>query len=108
MSIRSLLAAAALSASVAFVPFSSAQAGEDEETFALGAAAGVAAVVVLGALGFGAARANDVRPLGFGPDTRSNEHIAYCQNRYRTYRVSDGTFQPNNGPCRLCVSPFSN
>ena len=107
-SLRSLAAAGALSASLAVLPTHS-YAGQDEEIFALGAAAGAAAVVVLGALGVGANRLQErgtVQPLAYGPDTQSNAHIAYCQQRYRTYRVSDGTFQPNNGPRRLCQSPY--
>ena len=106
-SFRSLAVAGALSAAIA-LPTQS-YAGDDEERFALGALAGAAAVVVLGAIGVGANRAQDrsVEPLAYGPDTRSNAHIAYCQQRYRTYRVSDGTFQPNEGPRRLCRSPYA-
>lgn len=33
-------------------------------------------------------------------------HVEWCQNRYRSYRVSDNTFQPNNGPRRQCNSPY--
>lgn len=29
-------------------------------------------------------------------------HAAWCQNRYRSYRYSDNTFQPNSGPRRVC------
>jgi hypothetical protein len=36
----------------------------------------------------------------------TNNHVRWCQNRYRTYRVSDNTFQPNSGPRRQCVSPY--
>ena len=110
MSIRSVLSVGLVSASIALLPVTNAQAGEDEEVFALGAAAGAAAVIILGAIGVGVNRAQDrgtVQPLAYGPDGRSNAHIAYCQQRYRTYRVSDGTFQPNNGPRRLCVSPYA-
>ena len=32
----------------------------------------------------------------------SGSHVAYCQNRYRSYRMSDNTFQPNVGPRRAC------
>lgn len=38
------------------------------------------------------------------PRARSNAHVRSCQNRYRSYRASDNTFQPNNGPRRQCVS----
>lgn len=33
-------------------------------------------------------------------------HVQWCANRYRSYRVSDNTFQPNNGPRRQCNSPY--
>lgn len=33
-------------------------------------------------------------------------HVNWCVNRYRSYRVSDNTFQPNVGPRRACISPY--
>ena len=34
-------------------------------------------------------------------------HHAYCEGRYRSYRRSDGTFQPyGNRPRRRCNSPY--
>jgi hypothetical protein len=33
-----------------------------------------------------------------------NSHARWCANRYRSYRASDNTFQPNYGPRRQCVS----
>jgi hypothetical protein len=36
----------------------------------------------------------------------SNQHVAWCQDRWRSYRVSDNTYQPNSGPRRVCTSPF--
>nr|WP_281503052.1 BA14K family protein [Ancylobacter crimeensis] len=35
-----------------------------------------------------------------------NAHVAWCHNRWRSYRSSDNTFQPNNGPRRQCISPY--
>ncbi|BDA83268.1 hypothetical protein Sa4125_08100 [Aureimonas sp. SA4125] len=32
----------------------------------------------------------------------SNAHIRSCQSRYRSYRVSDNTYQPYNGPRQQC------
>ena len=32
-------------------------------------------------------------------------HLDYCYNRYRSYRQSDNTWQPYNGPRRQCISP---
>lgn len=36
----------------------------------------------------------------------SNSHVAWCQSRYRSYRAWDNSWQPYNGPRRLCVSPY--
>lgn len=35
----------------------------------------------------------------------SSSHVAWCQNHYRSYRVSDDTYQPYSGPRQRCVSP---
>jgi hypothetical protein len=37
----------------------------------------------------------------------SQAHIEWCFDRYRSYRVSDNTFQPYHGPRRQCRSPFA-
>lgn len=36
-----------------------------------------------------------------------NSHVQWCYNRYRSYRASDNTFQPYNGPRRQCNSPYN-
>ncbi|MBR7651812.1 BA14K family protein [Brucella oryzae] len=36
----------------------------------------------------------------------SNSHVQWCYNRYRSYRASDNTFQPYNGPRQQCYSPY--
>lgn len=33
-------------------------------------------------------------------------HVRWCDNRYRSYRASDNSFQPYNGPRRQCRSPY--
>jgi hypothetical protein len=33
-----------------------------------------------------------------------NAHIEWCYDRYRSYRASDNTFQPYNGPRQQCIS----
>lgn len=33
-------------------------------------------------------------------------HVAWCMDRYRSYQPSDNSYQPHNGPRRLCKSPF--
>jgi hypothetical protein len=51
----------------------------------------------------GGAIANEP-PVRYRP--RGNAHIDWCYNRYRSYRASDNTFQPYNGPRRQCRSPY--
>jgi hypothetical protein len=34
-------------------------------------------------------------------------HVAWCYDRYRSYRAWDNTYQPYHGPRRQCWSPFS-
>ena len=36
------------------------------------------------------------------PVYRGNSHVEYCYNRYKSYRASDNTFQPYNGPRQQC------
>ena len=36
----------------------------------------------------------------------TNSHVAWCYNRYRSYRAYDNTYQPFNGPRRECYSPY--
>ena len=35
-----------------------------------------------------------------------NSHVQWCYDRYRSYRASDNTFQPNYGPRQQCNSPY--
>ncbi|MCJ8517572.1 hypothetical protein ABID21_000343 [Pseudorhizobium tarimense] len=37
----------------------------------------------------------------------SARHYQWCENRYRSYRASDNTYQPYEGPRRQCYSPYS-
>lgn len=41
------------------------------------------------------------------PQRLSRAHVRWCQDRWRSYRVSDNSYQPFNGPRRACVSPYS-
>ena len=43
-------------------------------------------------------------PVEYRP--RGDAHVSWCYNRYRSYRASDNTFQPYNGPRRQCRSPY--
>ncbi|WP_026617631.1 BA14K family protein [Ensifer aridi] len=36
-----------------------------------------------------------------------NAHARWCHDRYRSYRSSDNTFQPFDGPRRACNSPYN-
>ncbi|WP_209427490.1 BA14K family protein [Pararhodobacter sp. SW119] len=36
----------------------------------------------------------------------SSNHLNWCRNRWRSYRVVDNSYQPYNGPRRVCVSPY--
>ena len=36
----------------------------------------------------------------------TQRHLQWCENQYRSYRASDNTFQPYNGPRQQCVSPY--
>jgi len=57
------------------------------------------AAFALGAIVGGAMSQQAVRPSG-------NAHVEWCYSRYRSYRASDNTFQPYNGPRRQCISPY--
>jgi hypothetical protein len=37
----------------------------------------------------------------------SRAHVNWCENRYRSYRAWDNTFQPYHGPRQQCWSPYS-
>lgn len=58
----------------------------------------------LAAFGLGAAIGGAVTSQ---PRASSGSHLNWCANRYRSYRASDNTFQPYNGPRQQCVSPYS-
>lgn len=59
----------------------------------------------LAAFGIGAAiGATIAQPRAVAP--RGNAHTAWCYSQYRSYRAWDNTFQPYNGPRRVCISPY--
>jgi hypothetical protein len=39
-------------------------------------------------------------------DALPSRHVAWCEDHYRSYRVSDNTFQPYSGGRQVCVSPY--
>lgn len=63
------------------------------------AAAFIAGAAITGAI------ANS-QPRTIYRESGGNAHTAWCYNRYRSYRASDNTFQPYNGPRRPCYSPY--
>lgn len=36
----------------------------------------------------------------------SRAHVAWCHDRYRSYRAWDNSFQPYHGPRQQCYSPY--
>lgn len=68
-----------------------------------GPAAGFGLGLVLGA----APRYYDYPVYRTAPRVGVNaSHVAWCENRYRSYRAWDNTFQPYRGPRQQCVSPY--
>ena len=59
------------------------------------------AAFALGAI-IGGAIANQPSARSGTPDP----HLQWCYGQYRSYRSSDNTFQPYNGPRRQCRSPY--
>lgn len=45
-------------------------------------------------------------PPVYAPVRLSAAHVNWCTNRWKSYRVSDNTYQPLNGPRQACVSPY--
>jgi hypothetical protein len=58
---------------------------------------------VAGAI-IGGAIAN--QPTVQAPVRLNAAHVQWCQNRWRSYRVSDNSYQPYNGSRQVCVSPY--
>lgn len=49
-----------------------------------------------------------VEPRRYAPRVSlTRAHINWCENRYRSYRAWDNTFQPYRGPRQQCWSPYS-
>lgn len=64
-----------------------------------------AAAFATGALIGGAIAAQPSAPRYAAP-AAGNAHVQWCMSQYRSYRVSDNSFQPYNGPRQQCVSPY--
>jgi hypothetical protein len=63
----------------------------------------------LAAFAFGAIVGGAVSggPVQAAPGRFGQAHVNWCASQYRSYRASDNTFQPYNGPRRQCASPYS-
>jgi len=61
-----------------------------------------AGAFIAGALITGAIVNNNQNRVYRGGDS----HVQWCYDRYRSYRASDNTFQPNYGPRQECNSPY--
>jgi hypothetical protein len=62
------------------------------------AGAFIAGAIIGGAI----ANSNNNNYYGGG----GSAHVQWCYDRYRSYRASDNTFQPYNGPRQQCISPY--
>jgi len=51
-------------------------------------------------------RQTNTRNWNHIPNGNVRAHDNWCFNKYRSYRSSDKTFQPYNGPRRYCNSPY--
>lgn len=60
------------------------------------------AAFAVGAIIGGAVNGNNNRAA----PAYGGSHTDWCANRWRSYRVSDNSYQPSNGPRRECVSPY--
>ncbi|MBL4917642.1 BA14K family protein [Szabonella alba] len=45
-------------------------------------------------------------PQGNAGRYLSQNHVNWCHDRWRSYRASDNSYQPYNGPRRVCSSPY--
>lgn len=54
----------------------------------------------------GGAIASPPPPPVYRAPAYNSSHVQWCYNRYRSYRSSDNTFQPYNGPRQQCYSPY--
>lgn len=73
------------------------------------AAAGIVGGLIVGAVIADSNRRYEERRYRERPVYRSrsgNRHVTWCYNKYRSYRVSDDTYQPYRGGRRYCRSPY--
>ncbi|MFZ2101511.1 MAG: BA14K family protein [Oricola sp.] len=70
--------------------------------------AGAAAALLIGGVIAGAAIANATQPkdVYVEPVGNADAHINWCFGKYKSYRMSDNTYQPFDGPRKQCISPY--
>ncbi|MBO9123658.1 MULTISPECIES: BA14K family protein [unclassified Rhizobium] len=61
--------------------------------------------LIIGGLAAGALIGGLIASQPRAPRYVGNDHVSWCYNRYRSYRASDNTYQPNYGPRRQCAGP---
>jgi BA14K-like protein len=66
-------------------------------------AAFVAGAIIGGAI---ASQPPVAAPPVYAPVRLSAAHVNWCQNRWRSYRVTDNSYQPLSGPRLICASPY--
>lgn len=64
------------------------------------------AAFAAGAVIGGALAAPPAVRYGPPPGAYGSGHVQWCASQYRSYRASDNTFQPYNGPRQQCISPY--
>jgi len=62
--------------------------------------------------GGGYYRSNNVVPyivggVAYQSQAHYSQHVAWCDEKYRSYNVRTDSFQPYNGPRRRCNSPYN-
>ncbi|TPW28817.1 BA14K family protein [Martelella alba] len=67
------------------------------------AAMGAGALIIGGAIAAGNNNNNNYVSPGSSINPR---HYQWCEDRYKSYRASDNTYQPYNGPRQQCYSPY--
>lgn len=58
-------------------------------------------------LGLGVPTYRYVQPRRYYRQRLGSAHVAWCYDRWRSYRAWDNTYQPYYGPRRQCWSPYS-
>jgi hypothetical protein len=54
----------------------------------------------------GGAKLTVKRPFGHIRDQFWQQHVDWCQSRFRTYNIYDNTYRPYGGPREQCWSPY--